>query len=81
MSRNKNAKSPTAALRERSTATYSEMHDIPESSANPSNPWDLMLKNENLPPRPHRLPRIDGTYLIVLLIAAAVLVGLFCLMK
>lgn len=81
MSRNRNAKSPTAALQDRLSATSSEMRNTPGDADTPSNPWDLMLKNENLSPRPHRLPRIDGTYLIVLLIVAAVLIGLFCLMN
>lgn len=81
MSRNKNAKSPTATLRDPATPTYSQMRGTPESGDTSGNPWDMMLKNENEPLRPHRLPRIDGTYLIVLLIVAAVLIGLFCLMN
>lgn len=80
MSRNRNAKSPTAALQDRLTATSSEMRNTPGDADTPSNPWDLMLKTENLSPRPHRLPHFDWTYLIVLLIVAAVLVGLFCLL-
>ena len=76
----RNDKSPTATLRDPTTPTYSQMRGTPESSDTPSNPWDLMLKTENLSPRPHRLPHFDWTYLIVLLVVAAVLVGLFCLM-
>lgn len=81
MSRNKNAKSPTAALRERVTATYSEMRGTPEDSDAPSNPWDLMTKNTAPSPRPYRLPRFNWTYVAALAAISAVIVGIVLLLK
>lgn len=76
MSRNKNAKSPTAALRERVTSTYSEMRGTPEGADGPGNPWELMMKADDKPLHARRLPRFDWTYLIVLLVVAAAVIGL-----
>lgn len=76
MSRNRNAKSPTAALHDRITATHNEMRGAPGDPDSGSNPWDLMLKAEDTSPRPHRLPRFDWTYLVMLLIVAALVIGL-----
>ena len=78
----RNDKSPTAALRDPATPIYRQMRGTPEGGDTPDNPWDMILKSdEPWQRRPQRLPRIDGTYLIVLLIVAAVLIGLFCLMN
>ena len=74
MSRNKNAKSPTAALRERVTATYGEMRGTPEGGDTPGNPWDMMLKADEH--QGGRLPRLKWSSLAVWLAAAAVVVGL-----
>ena len=71
MSKNRNDRSPTAALRE-------PMRGTPDGAASPGNPWDLMLKTYDQHPKKQfwqRLPRIDWTYLLVLLAVAALVIG------
>ena len=74
MSRNRNAKSPTAALQDRLTATSSEMRNTPGDADTPSNPWDMMLKADEH--QGSRRPRLKWSSLAVWLAAAAVVVGL-----
>ena len=83
MQKNKNTKSPTAALRERVTATYSEMRGTPQGGEGPNNPWDLMLQNANetTPHKIRRLPRFDWTSLAVWLAVAAAAVSAILLLK
>ena len=74
MSRNRNAKSPTASLQDRLTATSSEMRNTPGDADTPSNPWDMMLKADEH--QGSRRPRLKWSSLAVWLAAAAVVVGL-----
>lgn len=82
MGRHYNEKSPTEALRDPTNTTYSQMRGTPDDPGSASNPWDVMLKNDDQWRRwPCRPFVFNWAMLVAVLIFAGLVIGAALLLR